>query len=79
MIGVTLKFIAQYFNLMTRGNQRELARVKNAKKSQDQLKRQKKGDPAKRMEADAIKMREKQAAGMLDYTHYILYVGIDIN
>lgn len=50
---------------MARGNQRDLARVKNMKKQQDTAKSQKKdGDPKKRMESDAEKMRRKQAEGM---------------
>ena len=50
---------------MTRGNQRDLARAKNQKKLQDQAKASKKeGDPKKRMENDAEKMRRKQAEGM---------------
>lgn len=50
---------------MARGNQRELARAKNMKKQQE-LNKAKKGDKAKRMESDAEKMRQKQAAGMLN-------------
>ncbi|KAM9914796.1 hypothetical protein OXX69_000297 [Metschnikowia pulcherrima] len=47
---------------MARGNQRDLARAKNQKKQQDIAKAQKKeGDPKKRMESDAEKMRQKQA------------------
>lgn len=50
---------------MARGNQRDLARAKNIKKQQEASKSQKKtGDPAKRMESDAEKMRRKQAEGM---------------
>ncbi|KAK6456832.1 uncharacterized protein RJT20DRAFT_1420 [Scheffersomyces xylosifermentans] len=45
---------------MARGNQRDLARAKNMKKQQES-KGQKKGDPAKRMETDAERMRRKQA------------------
>jgi hypothetical protein len=49
---------------MARGNQRDLARAKNLKKQQEATKGQKKeGDPKKRMESDAEKMRQKQAAG----------------
>lgn len=51
---------------MARGNQRELARAKNMKKQQEAAKGQKKaGDPKKRMETDADRMRKKQAEGML--------------
>lgn len=46
---------------MSRGNQRELARARNAKKTADAKKKQE-GDPRKRMEADAEKMRQKQLA-----------------
>lgn len=50
---------------MARGNQRDLARAKNLKKQQEAGKALKKeGDPTKRMESDAEKMRAKQAAGM---------------
>lgn len=49
---------------MARGNQRDLARTKNMKKQQESAKSQKKaGDPKKRMESDADKMRRKQAEG----------------
>jgi hypothetical protein len=48
---------------MARGNQRELARAKNLKKLQEASK-EKKGDPAKRMETDAERMRRKQQEGM---------------
>lgn len=49
---------------MARGNQRDLARAKNQKKQQELAKGQKKeGDPKKRMETDAEKMRQKQALG----------------
>lgn len=48
---------------MARGNQRDLARAKNLKKQQDAAKGLKKGDPAKRMETDADRMRQKQAEG----------------
>lgn len=49
---------------MARGNQRELARAKNLKKQQEASKGQKKsGNPVKRMESDADKMRRKQAEG----------------
>lgn len=52
---------------MARGNQRDLARAKNLKKQQEQGKSQKKaGDPTKRMESDAEKMRRKQAEGMCE-------------
>lgn len=51
---------------MTRGNQRELARQKNLKKQQLQ-KSKKEGDPKKRMEADAEKLRIKQAAGKFTF------------
>lgn len=47
---------------MTRGNQREKAREKNAKKSA-QEKKKLEGDPKKRMEAHADIMRAKQKAG----------------
>lgn len=48
---------------MARGNQRELARQKNLKKQQENVKNQKKaGDPKKRMESDADILRQKQAA-----------------
>lgn len=50
---------------MARGNQRDLARARNLKKQQEQGKA-KKGDPAKRMESDADKMRRKQAEGMFN-------------
>lgn len=51
--------------IMARGNQRDLARAKNLKKQQENQKNQKKsGDPSKRMESDADKMRRKQAEGM---------------
>lgn len=49
---------------MARGNQRELARAKNLKKQQEAAKLKKTGDPSKRMESDADKMRAKQLAGM---------------
>lgn len=50
---------------MARGNQRDLARQKNQKKQQELAKSQKRGgDAKKRMESDAEKMRQKQAAGM---------------
>lgn len=49
---------------MARGNQRDLARAKNQKKLQDAAKALKKeGDPKKRMENDAEKMRRKQEEG----------------
>lgn len=55
-----------YFRIqMARGNQRDLARAKNLKKQQEALKLKKEGNPQKRMEADAEKMRQKQAQGML--------------
>jgi hypothetical protein len=47
---------------MTRGNQRELARLKNLKKQQAG-KNKKEGDPTKRQESDAEIMRQKQAKG----------------
>lgn len=47
---------------MSRGNQREKAREKNAKK-QAALKSKKEGDPKKRLEAQAEIMRKKQADG----------------
>lgn len=53
----------QYSDNMARGNQRDLARAKNAKKQEDMKKSQKKGDHNKRAESDAEKMRAKQAAG----------------
>lgn len=59
--------IRTYFfqEAMARGNQRDLARAKNQKKQQELAKGQKKdGDPKKRMETDAEKMRQKQALGM---------------
>ncbi|WPK26218.1 hypothetical protein PUMCH_003567 [Australozyma saopauloensis] len=50
---------------MARGNQRDLARAKNQKKQQELAKALKReGDPKKRMESDADKMRQKQALGM---------------
>ncbi|CUM66151.1 uncharacterized protein PRCAT00003808001 [Priceomyces carsonii] len=50
---------------MARGNQRDLARQKNLKKQQEASKGQKKaGDPKKRMESDAERMRQKQALGL---------------
>ena len=49
---------------MARGNQRELARLKNLKKQEEAKKSQKQGDKNKRMEKDAERMRIKQAAGM---------------
>lgn len=58
-----VEYLPEVTHTMARGNQRELARAKNAKKQQELEKGQKKGDPAKRMENDAAKMREKQAAG----------------
>lgn len=48
---------------MARGNQRDLARAKNLKKQQEAKGQKKEGDPKKRMESDAEKMRQKQAAG----------------
>lgn len=45
---------------MARGNQRDLARAKNLKKQQEK-KEKKEGDPKKRMETDAERMRQKQA------------------
>lgn len=48
---------------MSRGNQRDKAREKNLKKQQQQKKKQS-GDPKKRLEQDAQRLREKQAAGM---------------
>lgn len=52
-------------NTMTRGNQRDLARAKNLKKQLEVSKGVKKsGDPTKRMESDAEKMRRKQAERM---------------
>lgn len=51
---------------MARGNQRELARAKNAKKQQ-QEKKKSTGDPTKRMESDAEIMRQKQQAGKYNY------------
>lgn len=50
--------------IMARGNQRELARLKNLKKQEEAKKSQKQGDKNKRMETDAERMRAKQAAGM---------------
>lgn len=50
---------------MARGNQRDLARAKNQKK-QAEAGKEKKGDPAKRMETDAEKMRRKQAECMYE-------------
>jgi len=50
--------------IMARGNQRELARLKNLKKQEEAKKSQKQGDKNKRMETDAERMRIKQAAGM---------------
>ncbi|CAD1810162.1 unnamed protein product [Candida parapsilosis] len=47
---------------MARGNQRELARLKNLKKQEEAKKSQKQGDKNKRMETDAERMRIKQAA-----------------
>lgn len=49
---------------MTRGNQRDLAREKNMKKQQEKNKSQRDDglSPAARKEADAEKMRQKQAA-----------------
>lgn len=47
---------------MSRGNQRELARAKNAKKKA-QEKKKAEGDPKKRLEAQAEIMRKKQAEG----------------
>lgn len=49
---------------MTRGNQRDLAREKNLKKLQDKTKNLRDDglSPAARKEADAEKMRQKQAA-----------------
>lgn len=50
---------------MARGNQRDLARAKNLKKQQEAAKGTKNsGDPTKRMESDADKMRRKQQEGM---------------
>lgn len=51
---------------MTRGNQRELARLKNLKKQQEG-KNKKEGDPTKRKESDAEIMRLKQAKGEYEY------------
>lgn len=48
---------------MSRGNQREKAREKNAKKKEAEKKKLE-GDPRKRMEAHAAIMREKQRLGM---------------
>lgn len=45
---------------MSRGNQRELARLKNQKKKEE-AKSKKQGDPRARGEADAAILREKQA------------------
>ncbi|ODV63998.1 uncharacterized protein ASCRUDRAFT_73726 [Ascoidea rubescens DSM 1968] len=47
---------------MSRGNQRDKAREKNLKKQQ-LVKKKQSGDPKKRMEENAQKIREKQAAG----------------
>lgn len=49
---------------MTRGNQRDLAREKNVKKQQEKTKGQREDgmSHAARKEADAEKMRQKQAA-----------------
>ncbi|QPG74305.1 hypothetical protein FOA43_001631 [Brettanomyces nanus] len=48
---------------MSRGNQRELARKRNAKKDASTNKDKKKGgDPKKRMENDASILRAKQKA-----------------
>ena len=47
---------------MARGNQRDKSREKNLKKQAQQKKKQS-GDPKKRLEADAEKLRAKQAAG----------------
>lgn len=44
---------------MSRGNQRELARLKNQKK-EEKNKNKKDGDPRKRGENDAAILREKQ-------------------
>lgn len=44
---------------MSRGNQRELARLKNQKKD-EKGKNKKDGDPRKRGESDAAILREKQ-------------------
>lgn len=59
------RFLYDIFHqTMARGNQRDLARAKNQKKQQEAAKAQKKtGDPKKRMESDADKMRQKQAEG----------------
>ncbi|EPY51008.1 hypothetical protein SPOG_04904 [Schizosaccharomyces cryophilus OY26] len=46
---------------MSRGNQREVDRVRNAKKQQAAKKKQD-GNPAKRLEAQAEIMRAKQRA-----------------
>lgn len=48
---------------MARGNQRDLAREKNIKKQQEKTKGQRSDDmsPAQRKEADAERMRQKQA------------------
>lgn len=60
------KYTTGTFTNMARGNQRDLARAKNQKKQQEAAKSAKKtGDPAKRMESDAEKMRRKQAEGMI--------------
>ncbi|CAM9024407.1 unnamed protein product [Wickerhamomyces anomalus] len=48
--------------IMSRGNQREKAREKNAKK-QAQQKKKIEGDPKKRLEDQAEIMRKKQAEG----------------
>ncbi|CCC69695.1 hypothetical protein NCAS_0D01140 [Naumovozyma castellii] len=47
---------------MARGNQRDLARLKNLKKQKEQQGHKKEGDPKKRMESDADILRQKQAA-----------------
>ncbi|KAG5488102.1 hypothetical protein LSCM1_08167 [Leishmania martiniquensis] len=49
---------------MARGNQRELAREKNMKKQQEKTKGHRDDglSPAARKEADAERMRQKQAA-----------------
>lgn len=58
---------------MSRGNQREKAREKNAKKQAQQKKKQE-GDPKKRLEDQAEIMRKKQAQGkfQLPSTFYSL-------
>eukprot|EP00796_Vickermania_ingenoplastis_P010754 gene10754-7482_t len=66
-IGIIIALLKPlHVNIMARGNQRDLAREKAMKKQQEKTKGQRSDGltPAQRKEADAERMRQKQAAAL---------------